>query len=80
MKLVVEQAGRGISGAVVFSGKLSPFYSSGLAEQRGCSESGWKRGKRLGSPTRRRRKTELADYGSVRRALGDRHDTRAIIG
>jgi len=33
MKLVVEQARRGISGAVAFSGKLSPFYSSGLAEQ-----------------------------------------------
>ena len=48
MKLVVEQARRGISGAVPFGGKLSPFYSSGLAKQRGCSESGWKRGKRLG--------------------------------
>jgi hypothetical protein len=60
MKLVVEQARRGIWAAVAFSGKLSPLYSSGLADERGWNESGWKRGKRLGGPTRRRRKTELA--------------------
>jgi hypothetical protein len=46
---------------VALSGKLSSFYSSGLMEERGWRESGWKRNKRLGGPTRRRRKTELAD-------------------
>jgi hypothetical protein len=46
--------------AVAFSGKLSPLYSSSLAEERGWNERGWKRGKRLGGPTRRRRKTERA--------------------
>jgi hypothetical protein len=30
MKLVVEQARRGIWAAVAFSAKLSPLYSSGL--------------------------------------------------
>ncbi len=44
MKLVVEQDSCGISGAVVFSGKLSAFYTSGLAEEREWSERGWKRG------------------------------------
>jgi hypothetical protein len=33
MKLVVEQARLGISGGVAFSGKISPVYSSGLAEE-----------------------------------------------
>ena len=67
MKLVVEQARRGISGAVVFSGKLSAFYSSGLAEEKGSSESGWKRGQ------------ALADQGCVRRILEDKHAPRAMI-
>jgi hypothetical protein len=34
MKLVVEQARRGILAALAFSGKLSPLYSSGLADDR----------------------------------------------
>jgi hypothetical protein len=47
----------------LFSGKLSALYSSGLAEERGWSERGWK----------------LADYGRVRRALDDRQVLGEII-
>ena len=55
---------------MAFSGRLSALYSSGLADERGWNESGWKRGRRLGGAP------ELADHSSVRRELDDGHSHR----
>jgi hypothetical protein len=73
MKLVVEQVRRGMSGAVAFSGKLSALYSSGLAEERGWSESGWKRGRR------RARRVWQCEKGFGRQE-GSSKDNRLLLG
>jgi hypothetical protein len=79
MKLIVEQARRGIWHRRDFLAEsFLPFIQAAWRKREG-ETSLWKRDKRLGGPTRRRRKTELADYGCVRRVLEDRHALRAII-